>query len=292
MKRSYDFATIGFRPHSETEEFVTIGVLALDQKAREFGFALLETRKTRRVGEMFPASKELYREARKRLEAELGALKKAVNGEGRGLDVPIFTSMQSGRGLFESITNPREGVICYPVKGRRLANDMTGVLDDLRKRFVERHLEPPSKPVEQEMTRQIADLLKEARILSPYKRDAKVGPEEFKVFFSFAHMTGTDRADRVLRPLNFDLSTTTDIYNHGDEWITRLRRLERLDYKPAQSLFFLRAPKEIGTLRRKAFDEIQREFQESGFIAPNEEDNDRIIEFARLPEPDNLKLAP
>ena len=55
MKRTYDFATIGFRPFAETGEFVTIGVVALDVAARHFGFVLQDARKTGRVLDMFPA---------------------------------------------------------------------------------------------------------------------------------------------------------------------------------------------------------------------------------------------
>jgi hypothetical protein len=38
MLRTYDFATIGFRPFTETAEFVTIGVVALDVVVRHFDF--------------------------------------------------------------------------------------------------------------------------------------------------------------------------------------------------------------------------------------------------------------
>lgn len=292
MKRTFDFATIGFRPHTETEEFVTIGVLALDVQARQFGFTLLEPRKTGRAAAMFPTAKELYREARKRLEAELNALERAVNGEVSGSDVPLFPHLREGKGgLFEAITHPREGVICYPVKGRRRAGDMQEVLGDLRLRFIERHLSPPTQAAEQEMTRHLSELLRSAKILSAYKRDAKVGTEEYKVTFPFAHMIDDHRADRVLRPLNFHLSTTTEIYNHGDEWINRLKRLNRMDHRPAQCLFALRAPAETGTLKRRAFDEIRQEFVQAGFEVPEEEDTESIIDFARIPEPENLKLG-
>lgn len=40
MKRTYDFATIGFRPFPETQEFVTMGVVALDTAARQFDFVI------------------------------------------------------------------------------------------------------------------------------------------------------------------------------------------------------------------------------------------------------------
>lgn len=292
MKRTYDFATIGFRPHTETEEFVTIGVVALDVHARQFGFTLLDARKTGRIHPMFPNAKNLYKEARKRLEAELKAIQRAVNGEETGNDVPLFPLLrEDGGGLFAAITNPREGVICYPVKGRRMAADMQEALDVLRQRFIERHLLPPAQAVEQEMTRHMARLLREARILPAYKRNVNLGTEEYMVTFAFAHMTGDRRADRALRPLNFDLPTPTEIYNHGDEWLTRLKRLERQGYRPDHSLFALRPPREAEGLKAKAFGEIRDEFIAAGFDAPEESEDHRIIEFARIPEAVNLRLA-
>lgn len=292
MKRTYDFATIGFRPHTETEEFVTIGVVALDTQARHFDFTLLDARKTGRIHPMFPNAKTLYKEARKRLDAELTAIRQAVNGDGTAAEVPLFPALREDKGgLFAAITNPREGVICYPVKGRRMADSMEDALDSLRKRFIERHLLPPALAAEQEMTRHLARVLRNARVLQAYTRNVTLGTEEYMVPFAFAHMTGDHRADRALRPLNFDLATPTEIYNHGDEWITRLKRLERQGYRPERSLFALRPPRENDGLRKKAFDEIRGELITAGFEAPTEEDAARIVEFARIPENPNLKLA-
>jgi hypothetical protein len=55
MRRTYDFATIGFRPFPETQEFVTMGVVALDVAARHFDFVLQKALRTGRVLGMFPA---------------------------------------------------------------------------------------------------------------------------------------------------------------------------------------------------------------------------------------------
>jgi len=292
MKRTYDFATIGFRPYTETEEFVTIGVVALDVNARQFGFTLLDARKTGRIYPMFPTAKTLYKEARKRLETELLAIQRAVNGETTGTDVPLFpTFRETGSGLFAAITNPREGVICYPVKGRRMATGMEEVLDALRQRFLERHLLAPTQAVEQEMTRHLFRVLRQAKVLAPYKRNVHLGTEEFQVPFALAHMTGEHRADRALRPLNFDLATPTEIYNHGDEWLQRLRRLERQGYRPEKGLFALRPPKGDDALKAKAFEEIRQDFLAEGLEVPNEDDTGKIVAFARIPEAPDLKLA-
>ena len=292
MKRTYDFATVGFRPHTETEEFVTIGALALDTQARQFDFTLLDPRKTVRIATMFPEAKSLYKEVRSRLESEFKAIRQAVNGNGVGADVPLFPQLiEEERGLFAAITHPREGVVCYPVKGRRIATDMDEMLNALRRRFIERHLLAPAHAVEEAMARGIADVLREARLLPAYTRDARLGPEEYMVPFAFAHMTGEHRADRALRALNFDLATPTEIYNHGGEWITRINRLEKKGYRPERCLFAMRPPSDNEGLRMKAFEEIRLEFLAQAFVAPIESDAPQIIEFARLEVDLNLQLA-
>jgi hypothetical protein len=230
MKRTYDFATIGFRPFTETGEFVTVGVVAVDVAAREFGFLLQKSAKTGRVLGMFPTiEKTLYREAWNKLEAELGSIRQAVNGLGVGVDVPVFPPFRDREnGLFAAITSPREGVFCFPVKGRRMAADMKAVLEALKARFIDQHGLTVQQAVEQEMARELRRVLKDARILPAYQRDVKIGPEEFQVTFALAHLNGEHRADRALRPLNFDLATSTDIYKHGDQWISQMQRLKRL----------------------------------------------------------------
>lgn len=292
-KRVYDFATIGFRPHVETEEFVTIGVVALDTAARHFGFRLLGAKRTRRISSLFPdLDRALYKDARGRLEKELEGIAKAVNGEGPGHDVPLFPVFKDKqRGLFAAITSPREGVVCYPVKGRRMADTMDDVLDALEARFIERAGLSVQQAAEQQMTKALRKVLAEARVLRPYKRDVRIGPEEFQVHFSFAHLTGEHRADRAIRPLNFDLPTSTDIYNHGDEWTQRLRRLKRFNYRPNACFLALRRPTGDDPQRITAFEEIEAQLRADDFEIADEHDVGKIVDFARIPEPKNLRLA-
>ena len=293
MKRIYDFATIGFRPYAETEEFVTIGVVALDVAARQFDFILQKAGKTGRVLGMFPTvEKGLYREARNKLEADLEGIRQAVNGLGVGVDVPIFPSFRDKEnGLFAAITSPREGVFCFPVKGRRMAADMATVLKALKTRFIDQDGLTPQQAAEQQMARELRRVLEDAKILPAYKRDVKIGPEEYQVTFALAHLTGDRRADRALWPLNFDLATSTEIYNHGDEWIQRMRRLKRLDYRPDRCLITAREPRAEAGLLATAFRQIRDELLNDDFVLVGEFDTAKVVEFARLPEPPMLKLA-
>lgn len=292
MKRTYDFATIGFRPYTETEEFVTIGVVALDTAARHFGFALLDIRKTGRISAMFPMVKELYKEARKSIEAELTSIQRAVNGTGAGAEVPLFPAFREGKeGLFAAITNPREGVLCYPVKGRRMAKGMDEVLEALHQRFILQNQLTPQQAVENQMAKHLRTVLKNANLLNPFKRDVRIGPEEFQVTFTLAHIEKPGYSDRALRPLNFDLTTATEIYIHGDDWINRLRRLNRNGYRPSRCLFTIRPPRQGDELKEKAFAEIRAGLIDDGIELASEDEADRIIEFASFPEDKDLKLA-
>lgn len=292
MKRTYDFATIGFRPYTETEEFVTIGVVALDTRAGHFGFTLLDARKTGRIGAMFPAVRSLYKEARHRLESELTAIERAVNGAGPGADVPFFPELRAhDGGLFAAITNPREGVFCYPVKGRRMAADMAGVLDALGRKFIDRNQLTPQQAVEQQMASHLRAVLNRAGLLPAFKRDVRIGPEDYRITFTLAHMERPGIADRALRPLNFDLPTATDIFLRGDDWINRLRRLKRTGFRPGRCLFTLNPPRDDDGLRQTAFAEIREELLANEVELASDEETDKIVDFARFPEDGDLKLA-
>ena len=167
MHRTFDFATIGFRPFPETQEFVTIGALALDTAARHFDFVLQDARKTGRVAAMFPkAGKALFREDHATLKKELESIRAAVNGAAEGKDVPVFPAFRGNEnGLFAAITSPREGVFCYPVRGRRMAADMDDVLGILKTRFIDQDGLTVQQVGEQQMAKAIKNALRAAKLL-------------------------------------------------------------------------------------------------------------------------------
>jgi hypothetical protein len=94
-----------------------------------------------------------------------------------------------------------------------------------------------------------------------------------------------------LRPLNFDLATSTDIYKHGDQWISQMRRLKRLGYRPDRCLINARAPKDETDHRGEAFRQIRDELIGDDFVWAGEHETDKVVVFARLPESPVLKLA-
>ncbi len=284
--RAFDFATIGFRPYAETGEFVTIGAVAFDPAKQDLGYALLERKRTGRIRRMFPAlNPELYAEARRTLDRELESVSSSI------FSAPLASGAVAGPGVFKAIVSPREGIFCFPVKGRTMAPDMATVLQKLRERFIDQKYLKSQSNVEGVMARQLARVLASANLLAVYTRNVKIGPEDYKVTFPFAHMAGESRADRVLRPLNFDQPTTTEIYNHGDEWIQKFKRLDRLGYRPDHCLITYRKPPLQDEQRSHAFEELKEEFTGMNFIFVEEGDNARVLDFSRVGEGANFKLT-
>jgi hypothetical protein len=195
---------------------------------------------------------------------------------GAGLALPIAEDHQ---GLFNALTTPRDGLFSYPVKGRRLAKDMTEVLEDLKARYIDQNTLHPPQSMEAGMTSEILNVLRRAGLADVFDRDVKVGPVSYKVNFPIAQMRGDDRADRVIKPLNFAGKTPTEIYNHGDEWLRKLQRLKTLGFHPAHSLFAIRKPS--GELELQAFQQIRDEFLERDIVLADEMDEAKVLGFAK-----------
>lgn len=292
MTRAFDYATIGFRPYSETGEFVTVGVIAFEPKTRRMGYELLSAKKSARIRGLFPRlERQIFTLAMEQLRGEMQAVAAALTPE-KGADVPYFAAMlEDQAGIFQSITSPREGMFFFPKKGRRLAADMDEALAILRLRFIDQNLVEAVPAVEGEMARHLKALLRREKVLAAYEKDVRLGPDEFHVFFPLVHFTKVEKkADRAIRPLNFDLTNSTDIFNHGDEWTQRLRRLDKLGHRPERCLIALKAPGEEDATRMNAFLEIRKEFQGLGVELADELDHANILGFARIPEEKNLKL--
>lgn len=276
---AYDYATIGFRPYPETQEFVTVGIVALDSKTSEFGFHLANPRKVGKVNRMFPnLPKDLYASALKMLQQELEAIEEAIN-YGPKLDqtkTPLKIHSDS-QGLFNAITSPREGLFSYQAKGRRLAPNLEEALTKLRLRLMDHEAISPAIHIETQMARSMAKLFRRAGIMRHLERNVEIGPKEFQVRFPFARMSGHQRAKMAIKTLNFDLPATTDIFNHGDEWTQKLRRLKKVGYRPDQCLFTIREPHTAEG--KSAYLQIRAELLEQGALLVDEHDDDSLLRF-------------
>lgn len=296
MKRAFDYATIGIRPHVETGEFVTVGVVAYDAKAGEFDFVLMKPGQSGRVKKMFPQLPDEFRKVTLRgLESELEALKKVLaEGRKKMSGLPLFgNDGVPADGLFSAITTSRDGLFMYPAKGRRMGENLPEVLATLRRRFLKQQGLETAPAVEGRMVKDLRDLLEGEHLLQLYRRDAEVGPENYRIRFALAHLKGGEphRADRAMRPLNFDLKDSTKIFNHADEWRQKLQRLERFGFRPERCLVTYRAPQGGDAGREDAFAQVREDFRKDAIELVAESDHQGVLDFARIPEAADLRLG-
>ena len=86
---------------------------------------------------------------------------------------------------------------------------------------------------------------------------------------------------KAIKPLHLDKEGSTEIYRHGDAWVSTVRRLRQINRLPQALLFAVKSPK-INAKRLAAADEICRELESLDTVTIPFGESDRILEFARV----------
>ena len=133
------------------------------------------------------------------------------------------------------------------------------------------------------MARQLTDILRANQLMRHYLQNKRVGNEEFHVLLPIVseaqNTQGVPR--RAIKPLDLDRGEPTKIYDHGDTWITRMKRLRQVSQLPEEMLFTIREPLE-GDKRIKACHEIRKELENLNLHVQNFGNDNAVLEFARL----------
>ena len=115
-----------------------------------------------------------------------------------------------------------------------------------------------------------------------YYRSESVGNEKYSVTFPFVHRRDHE-ALKAIKPLDLNKETSTKIYEHGDQWINRVRRLREIDMLPRWLLFAVREPETPGT-RADAAHEIEKELARLETRVLPIRNEAEVIEFAKVPD--------
>jgi hypothetical protein len=84
--------------------------------------------------------------------------------------------------------------------------------------------------------------------------------------------------------LDLDKDSSTKIFEHGDQWITRVRRLRDIGAIPERMLFVVRQPS-CNVPCVEAAQEIQNELQKLEMNVVPFTDEDAITDFAKISKP-------
>lgn len=292
MTFSLQYAVISFRPYPEVGEFLNVGVVAVESGSRHFAYQLLPGQRTKRIRACFPElDLAIYRSGLRRIEGEFAALAIETNtwsddqrasAGNHPAQLDLF-SREEAPGLFRELTLPGGGTFFFSSRGARFAEDVDAALGELYRRHVEHWELAPSNYEEQKLVRDLRRLLREEKLDRCYREVARVGSESYHVGIPLVWTPPQeDVPAKAIKPLNLGRSTPTQIYMHGDDWIARIKRLRLMGKLPEQFLFAVKMP--LNPDCRPAAEEICESLRRSGVHVADFEDEQAILEFARVDE--------
>ena len=279
------YALLRFMPYREAEEFVNIGVVLACPATGYLDFAV-ERAKLKRVTDFFPEFKPkesvtIYRDGLTALLREIERFSLRAKHDQR-LGHP--QTVEQVRATFLALTAPHEAIFHFAQPRTLLTQNVSLQLKHLFNLYVERQLTDIPNSPEEHLRRELGRVLLQSGLGKIY-REEKIGTADYAVTFPF--VAGPTDAPpslrRAIKPLNLAQQTTSDIYNHGDDWIGRLRRLGRMNALPAATLFAVKQPP-LGTPTQRATAEICAELADyTGVQTLDFDATARIVQWAQLP---------
>jgi hypothetical protein len=305
MNTAWNFAPLAFHPYPDVGEFVNVGVLALAVPARVLAYRLLPAQATARIHGFFPELDiAIYKEGRRRIEAELQRLESTINStQGEGAHHPRAAADQpplpgsevQADTLFKALTAPRDGLFRFHAKGTRLAASPDDLLDALFDRYITRNTAESDDPEEIRLVRQMGDWLEQWKLRRFYRSDVRVGPDEFPIRFTFGYQPDPEAApQRVIKPLNLAQANPLQVFHHGDLWVANVKRLQRMNALPPHVLLSVKMPLATRGAARaiiKAAEEIHDQLARTPIRLAAADDMKTLREFAEIPQESTLSLT-
>lgn len=272
-----NYAIARFRPYRETGEFANVGVVLLCPEADYFGFAF-EQRKYKRITDFFP---ELDFDVFKAgLTGLLKELSRVTGRENQAAQLVLGGQAQARIAVFKELVRTREAIFHFGEVGTVLTTDPKAKLDELFQFYIKRQFATDREYQEIIMRRQIGDFLRKVGLDHFYKQDQRVGDANYHIILPFVHFEGVTPA-KAIKPLHLAKDAPTDIYRHGDAWISTVRRLRQIGQLPRDLLFTVKLPTR-NTQREAAAQEICNELQNSGTQTVSFADTQAIKRFAHI----------
>lgn len=263
------YAIVQFLPYPETGEFANVGVVVVCPAAGYFGFKL-ETRRSARCTHFFrDLDRTVYLRSVAALKEELARLQKVLRATGEN----------TLREAFTLLIHPREAILRFGQSRALLADDPQAAVETLFARYVEHDFATRTYR-ETVLEERVQTLLRRVRLGDVF-RPERIGDDEFDVRFPLVQMIN-DRPAKAIKPFFLAQDETNAIFEHGDRWLARLRRLKQRRLLPARVLFAVEGPDEADGKRFGAFQDVTGELREFADVIPISERR-QVVEFARSP---------
>jgi len=233
-----NFVPVRLMPYRDVGEFVVVGVVAHCPQTGFFDYRL--TKRRTKVSKFFPELEtDVFVESLSALREHLHRFKNVA---------PLFLD-STGNGwrcddqmnAFTMLIRQREGLLNFGDPSTRIVDDPTAAINEVFSRLVERRFASGAQYQEKMMKDQVRKLLGDWGLLPGYKRDAKVGDHSYSVTFAFVTRKN-DGSTTVIHPLDLDKDTSTELINHGDRWISKLKRLKERSKAPERLIIPINRP--------------------------------------------------
>jgi hypothetical protein len=263
------YAILQFMPYPETGEFANVGVVLACPTQNYFGYQL-ETKKYGRLTQFFEElDGKVFTRSIAAFESELERVRNVLVHTGGEMAV---------RQAFKALVHPRDAILRFGEERTILIERPAATLKELFGRYVE-HNFVKHEYHEKLLEKRVQKLIGGLDLLNPFK-EAKLGEEDFIVRFPLVQLVN-DIPAKIIKPFFLGQDDATAIYNHGDYWHGKLKRLRKRNQLPERTLFAVEGPayEDNKKLREKAFNETCENLKEFVQIVPQAQE-DQIIQFA------------
>lgn len=265
------YAIVRFAPYLETGEFANVGIVLVCPETGFFGYRL-QTRKFARVTAFFEELKaNVYRRALHLFKGELERVGDLLKSFGKDVD-PKYV-----RATFEALIHPRETIVRFGESRAVLCDVIDDEMTRLFDFYVDRSFATAAY-VEQTITQRLNALLNTLHLPAPF-RPERIGDELVHARFPLVQKRGV-LAKKVIKPFNLNHAEPNNIFDHGDAWVQKVRRMRKRDLLPDDVLFAVASPPATDAVRFAAFDEIKIELERESVIVVPDAAEERIAAFA------------
>ena len=267
------YSIVRFLPYAETEEFANVGIVMLAPTARYFDFQL--SNKWRRLSAFFDKlDRRVFAQGVAAFSEELART--------RDMAVPWLAGgeqrLDGAQRIFDDLVRPREALFRFSSVRAVMTASPEVKLAELFDHYVEHDFATPEYQ-EKLIEKAVRGVLCREGLDARFHR-AKLGVGALQFVVPFAELDEEGQALRVIKPLHLAYDDPLRILDHGNQWLGRLRHLERVKAMPKSLLLSVTEPP-VDTERFGAFEEVRRDLTSLGAVFAASNDEQSLIQFAQ-----------
>ena len=278
MKHACRYAIVRFMPYVETGEFANVGIVLMSPTAKYFGYRMLD--RVRRVTAFFDElDPNIFRKARKTYLDEMTRIGSSI--ESAFVDAAKGPSANYAKFAFTELVKPRQAIMYADEERVILTDDPAEKLIELFDHYVGRVFATKAYQ-EREVEKGIQRILKSAELTSLYKQQVLIGGDNYRARLPFVRLNEQGQAVRAIKPLFLAHDDPSRLYDHGWDWLGKVRKLRRDGKLTGDVMFAVRRPDESFGARASAFADVTQDLAQEDYIQVVPETDERdILDFAR-----------